>query len=341
MRLMKLSIAAACLLCSGVASAAPSKGDTGGKGGPGPGAGPAPGGGAGEASAATDGTYARERMPDRGKDKTVLTKPWEIGATWETHRMIRQEDLGGAAANKTFNVLDAYFRYDISKNDRVTLRGGFYERFMADAGETGFRLDDTTLAYAHYFRLPQELIIRPSFSLSAPTSFESQKMGLITEPRLGVSVVKHIGRFSAELRLTGTLYVQKYREAEGGSANPKGGFSGLVEADYKMPFLEDLSLGAAVYTSWLWLYDVTAQGRYGAVNDANYASQPVFQSYGGELFIRYYMPVLAGIKSDLSLALAQGDPALGYSSVLHEGVQHVYPFYRQTAEVYGGLSVRY
>lgn len=53
------------------------------------------------------------------------------------------------------------------------------------------------------------------------------------------------------------------------------------------------------------------------------------------------MPELAGIKSNLSFAPAQGDPALGSASVPHDGVQHVYLFSRAAAEVYGGLSVSY
>jgi hypothetical protein len=65
------------------------------------------------------------------------------------------------------------------------------------------------------------------------------------------------------------------------------------------------------------------------------------QSYGGEIFVRYVMPEVSGFKSDFTLALAQGDPSLGYPSVLHDGVVHPYLLYRDTAEVYFALEGRY
>jgi hypothetical protein len=53
------------------------------------------------------------------------------------------------------------------------------------------------------------------------------------------------------------------------------------------------------------------------------------------------MPTLMGFKPDVTLAYAMGDPTVGYSSVLHDGVGHVYLGYRQNSEVYLSLAVRY
>ena len=78
-----------------------------------------------------------------------------------------------------------------------------------------------------------------------------------------------------------------------------------------------------------------------SANQAGRKAQPVSQSYAGEIFVRYVLPSLAGVKSDFSVALADGDPALSYNSVLHDGVSQFYLFFRQTAEVYGTFSVRY
>ena len=162
-------------------------------------------------------------------------------------------------------------------------------------------------------------------------------MGLITEPRLTLQIDKAAGYFNFEALTFGTVYVQKYRESVGdgtvgfgGNANPKYSVGGLVEAEFRMPFLEDLSIGIDAYTQYTWLYNVqngvastqttcaSCPGYFdGAIADQ--PSQPVQQEYGGEIFIHYYLPQVAGLKSDIALALAQGDPALGYSSVLHDG----------------------
>ena len=53
------------------------------------------------------------------------------------------------------------------------------------------------------------------------------------------------------------------------------------------------------------------------------------------------MPDLSGFKSDLSIALANGDPSLGYPSVLNDGIVHPYLLYYNSAEVYAALSGRY
>ena len=53
------------------------------------------------------------------------------------------------------------------------------------------------------------------------------------------------------------------------------------------------------------------------------------------------MPTFSGVKSDISLAYAQGDPTIGYTNFLHDGVGHAYLGYRQTSEVYASLGMRY
>ena len=98
-------------------------------------------------------------------------------------------------------------------------------------------------------------------------------------------------------------------------------------------------------TSYIWFYNVASGDpsivANGVVADNQFSSQPISQSYGGEIFARYTLPTLAGVKSDFTLSLAQGDPALGYASVLHDGVGYTYLFFRQTSEVYASFTVRY
>ncbi|HEY8091449.1 MAG TPA: hypothetical protein VIF09_26475, partial [Polyangiaceae bacterium] len=131
----------------------------------------------------------------------------------------------------------------------------------------------------------------------------------------------------------------------GGQPNPKWRAGGSLTAEYSMPFHRPLSAGLAVTDSYIWYYDVgqCPQGSTcnGAVQDPQFGNQPTQQSYGGEVFVRYVMPDLGGFKSDITVALANGDPSLGYPSVLHDGVVHPYLLYRDTAEVYAALSGRY
>src|SRR5207248_1065383 len=94
------------------------KGETGGKGGNGPGTGPV----AGEAAPPeAPSPTALRTNPDTATRRVEVTKPWEIGASFETHRLIRQDDLEGQGANKVFNVLGAFARYDLSEHDRISV----------------------------------------------------------------------------------------------------------------------------------------------------------------------------------------------------------------------------
>jgi len=318
------------------------KGDAGGKGGNGPGAGPS-GGGAGGFGAGGLPTETRSQNADKAGDETVSgQKPWEIGGTWETHRLIRQEDLNGAGYNKLVNVLGAYARYDLTANDRIGLRDYFYERFVADAGETGLRSDDLTATYTRTQYLPEQFTFQGSLWLTAPTSFTSQKMGLITSPTVVLQLDKRLGQYvTVSARALGIAFITKHPSSEGGSANPKYRMGGTLEGEVAMPFHEALSLGADIATSYVWYYNPSgASGE--TVNDANFSTQPIQQRWAGEIFARYTLPPLVGIKSDITLALANGDPSLGSASVLHDGVTHVLEgTWRQTLEVYAALSVRY
>ena len=322
------------------------KGDTGGKGGNGPGSAAGAGsgltGGGGSNDSIAVGNASQN--PDFAANNEVeRKKKWEVGGTWETHRLIRQEDVTNASS-KLFNVLGVYARYDITPNDRIGIRDYFYERFMADDGETGLRTDDVTATYTRTQPLPKEFTFAGTFALSAPTSFSSQKMSLITAPALILQLDKKIGKYiGVSARALGTAYITKYSSAEGGSPNPRYRLGGTLEAEVAMPFLEALSFGADVTTGYYWYYNVQSStpAATGTVGDATYPNQPIQQTYGGEIFARYTLPQVIGIKSDITLAFAQGDPSLGYTSVLHDGVGHTYGFYRQSSEVYAALTLRY
>lgn len=355
MRLSTVGIGLAALLVASASQAAGGvggKGETGGKGGNGPGAGPS-GGSAGSSGAGgyitTPGNASQNQNPDLAAEQVERKKAWEIGGTWETHRLIRQEDLNGAGSSKLFNVLGVYARYDLTENDRIGLRDYFYERFIADSGETGLRTDDLTATYTRTQRLPARFTFAATAAISAPTSFTSQLMGLITSPALILQLDKKVGKYiGVSARAVGAAFITKYATMEGGSPNPKYRLGASLEAEVAMPFLEALSFGADVSTGYVWFYNGgtnnagnPVMAANGTVTDAQFPNQPIQQSYGGEIFGRYTLPPLVGVKSDITVALAQGDPSLGYTSVLHDGVGHTYLFYRQTTEVYAALTIRY
>jgi hypothetical protein len=359
MRFTSALIAIAALLAAGTASAAGGvggKGDTGGKGGNGPGGATQAGSGDVGATVDTSATQTRAGVNPDKITEAEQPKPWEVGATWETHRLIRQEDLNGAAVNKVFNVAFFSGKYDFTDKDRLSVGWGLYQYFLADEGETGFRGTDISVAYTRTIPLPEKYTLRVSPAATIPVSYASQLSSLITAPSLTVGLSKRFGDLSLDARLVGGVFFFKYREAgsdntpngAGGVTNPKWRAGGVISAEYSMPFHRPLSLGVALTDSYVWFYDVgnnkngsSVAQQQGAVQDSQFANQPMLQSYGGEIFVRYVMPTVAGFKSDLTVAVANGDPSLGYTGVLHDGVVHPYLFYRQTAEVYGALAVRY
>jgi hypothetical protein len=356
MRLSILGYSAALLLVASSASAeggVGGKGDLGGKGGPGP--------SSGQPSTTTDSggtvdvteTSQRRANPDIAEAKPEETKAWEVGVSFETHRLLYQDDLEGAAVNKVFNVYFLSARYDLTDNDRITAGWGVTQAFLADDGESGFRGTDITVAYTHTFRLPERVSLSVTPSASLPISYYSQLASNITSPSLTLSLSRRFGDLTLAFRVNGGVFIDKYAQAgscnapdcAGGSENPKWHLGGALSAEYSIPFHRPLSIGAVLDDSYVWFYGSTGQpvsgAGMGAVQDSQFSSQPMLQSYGGEIFARYVLPTLAGFKSDVTVALAQGDPSLGYPSVLHDGIVHPYLLFRQTEEVYAAFSVRY
>lgn len=352
MRFSSIGIAVSALLIAGSASAAGGsggRGETGGKGGAGPGSATTAGQGDVGPTVATDTQASRSGLsPDKVVEEKVAPKPWELGANWETHRLIRQEDLAGAGSSKVFNLVFFSGRYDITDKDRVSVSWGLYQRFLADDGETGFRGTDITLAYTRLVPLPEKLTLRITPSTTIPVSFYSQKSSNITSPGLSLTLSRKFGDLNIDARISGGAFIDHYASAEGGAPNAKYRAGGSLTAEYSMPFHRALSLGASLIDSYYWFYNVQNSGagnsvlnQNGVVQDSQFSGQTMQQSYGGEIFVRYLLPTLMGFKSDATVALANGDPSLGYPGALHDGVVHPYLFYRQTAEVYGALSLRY
>ena len=306
-------------------------------------------GNVGTTSGTGAGSITSERDRDRVTGQPIKTKPWEVGASWEAHGLVTQNDLEGLAPDKFYNYFYAYGRYDFLKYNRLTLRVGLYQRFLADPNESGVRMDDIYGAYTRIVPLPQQFRFSATASLIAPTSFISHKEGLITAPRLTLQLDKEVGKYvSFSLRTFGEADIQQYASFENGSTpNPVARMGVSLSGDVTMPFHTPLSMGAAIFTGYTWYYDAVAKapcltgyacGPNGPMveGDPQFNHQPTQQSYGGELYARYTIPTVAGVKSDVKVALAEGD-----QSILHDGVSHFYMFFRLSTQVYGALTLRY
>lgn len=368
MRLITVGLGIAALLATSVAAAAPQgggagqKGDTGGKGGTGP-ENSTQAGASGQAEQGGTVDTSQVQFGNQNRDKTTTKteeeKPWEIDAGFETHHLLEQNYLTTSAALQTFMVYSLSGRYNITTNDIVSLGGGVNQQLQADPGETGWRLFDLVLAYTHRFQLPEKFVLAASGSVSAPISYYSQLASNITTPSVALTLSRKFGDLTVALNIRGSYFWDKYSSenslgagqdgsaaGEGaGQANVEWTLGGSLTAEYSMPFHRAWSVGAALADSYLWYYNVgqcPLQSQcYGATTIPSIDNQPAQQSYGGEIFTRYILPDLQGFKSDIMLALANGDPSLGYPSLIHDGVVHPYLLYYNTAEVYLALEGRY
>jgi hypothetical protein len=262
-----------------------------------------------------------------------------------------QTDLEGAAANKLVNYWFGSFRFNVTAKDALRLRFGIMERFLADPGETGVRTDDIGLAYSHVEEnLVGGINLAAGLGLTAPVSFYSQLAGTITVPSVSLDVSRKFGFLTLAVRGFGAVPWQRYDVAKGGAPNLKArlGVAGDIYAE--MPFLPALTIGLDAYTGWAWFYMPhgmlpggygLAQGGWpGTTQDPTYMTQPFQQAYGGEVYVRYAIPDIFGIKSDITVALADGDPSLS-NARLHDGQSYFYLYYRLSAEMYANLTVRY
>lgn len=352
-----LTAALVTLLSSTAAIAAPEKTDKGSKEGGG-GAGGGVSGGGGGASGSGGGPAVPRDQIDASTGvapRDPAKKMWEVGISSEFHRLFVQNDLEGAAANKNLLVHAAYVEVDPTPADRIRLRGFLYERFLADPGETGFRSDDLILQYTHVQHLPYDLTLKPGAWITFPTSFTSQKASSITSPRIYVALDKALGNWvHIEPRTSADYYIVHYGTVENGATpNAQARYGIGINAEVQMPFHPALSIGADAGTAYYWYYKARASQAGtnnpsfpGTVQDSTFKDQPVQQTYGFEAYARYdlsrYRPEKAtDFHWDFTAAVANGDPAIGYSSAIHDGSLAVYWGFRTTAQVYAVLAARY
>jgi hypothetical protein len=357
---LRAAVAAALvtLLSSAAVSAAPEKVEKGSKEGGGAAGGGGASGGGGAASGGSGSSIPRDQADGSGSGvapRDPSKKMWEVGISSEYHRLFIQNDLEGAAANKNLLVHAAYVEVDPTPHDKIRLRGFLYERFLSDPGESGVRSDDLILQYTHVQPLPYDMTLKPGGWVTFPTSFSSQKASSITSPRLYVALDKALGNWvHIEPRVSGDYYIVRYGSVENGSTPNTQWRAGVgLNAEVQMPFHPQLSIGADAGTAYYWYYRARAAQAGnsnpsfpGTVQDSTYKEQPVQQTYGFEAYARYdlsrYRPEAAtDLHWDFTMSLANGDPAIGYSSAIHDGSLAVYWGFRTTSQVYAVLAARY
>ena len=365
-RLVTVGLGIAATFVAASAFAAPGKGETGGKGGLGP-ANSTQSGAAGAAEEpAVDLSQAAQTQfggkstqnPDVSTGARAEEKPWFASATWETHRLLRQDYLDDGVS-KVSNLLFALAGYSLTAQDLLLLSGGMTQVFLADPGEPGVRAVDLSLGYTHTFRLPAKVLLRTSASLTAPISYTSQLESNITSPSGSLVVSRQFGDLLVSAVARGTYFWDKYTSQNSigagngtaggvgsGSPNVKGLVGMGFSAEYDMPFHRPLSVGLSASTNYSWFYMVgsppVGTTFDGATSNPQTDNQPWQQSYAGEVYIHYVLPTVAGINTDLQLALANGDQGVGYvSTMLNTGIVHPYLLYYNQADVYFALSARY
>jgi hypothetical protein len=370
MRLVTAATLGVVLLASGASTAAEgSKGaDDSGKGGPGPG-GASSSPGAAIAGPTGIETGIEPLSLDETRALTTAYKPWEVGTSFTIHRLIVQGDTsggsptpsaqpnGGSGGAKQCNTYEVYVRYDLTKNDRVGVSAYAFEYFVADQGEYGVRFDDMAFTYTHIFKLPKKYRIQTGLLVTAPTSFASQLEGLITAIQPKVDLDKRFGAISVNVHLADTVFIQRYESFAGSGGGDPTSLDTLaigVGAELHMPFHEPLSVGIDIVDGYSWANNIqsgvgpghssgnsTKDAAGGGVSDAEFPTQPIQQTYGWDAFMSYAIPDLFGFRSNLTFSYNFGDGAVGYTSLLQDGIGHVFLGYRHNSVLELSMGLRY
>jgi hypothetical protein len=282
---------------------------------------------------------------------------FKFEAGWELHSMLVQNNLVGNGAETVFNYFYGAITYYLTPHDRIGFTAGLYQFALADPGESGWRADDLLLRYTHHFALPFEVGLDVSGSVTAPTSFASQKMGLVTEPQVRILIDRTFAKYlTVDLRLYNDFYWETYTTVQGGSTpNPITRTGGVISAEVQFPWHTALVFGADLATAYTTYYGPAGQpasgtgipgatgtvGSNGIETNPTYTSQPLQQDYGIDVYVRYDMKRIYGVASSLTLSYAQGDPTSGYTSDLIDGVQNLYLLYPEASQIFLSLALKY
>lgn len=287
-----------------------------------------------------------DQEPDTDEDGMSPNKRWNVGTSFTTNRSIYREDVGGA--NRASNSLGVSAGFAITPKDTIRANWGVIQRFIADAEETGFRVDDPNLNYSHRFLLPARIMLGTSLGNSFPVSYHSRLRSSIATPRAGLSLGRSFldNTLSFSTNGNANYHIVKYNAGIQGGQNTQFSTSVGFSVSYTMPFHRALQISGNVSTSWSWDYEVDH------LNDPNLAQQfegqniqpsadPYFarpagqQGYGGGVQVSYSLPSLKGINSSIQLGVSQGD------GVMRDGATTLYWLSRRGSQMNASLSLSY
>jgi hypothetical protein len=286
----------------------------------------AAGAGGGEKGKAPEG----EEKPGIQLDAQVVTTPastrfWQINGIIELHTNLVSDD---------YSANDAYMQYylrgnfDVTKNNRLSLRMDLAQEFLADKGETGMWFGDMRFYYTRKFVLKtwKDYVIPGMvyFYLTAPTSRASIARSIITKPTVVLALAPSVGPVTFIGRGVLQYVFAKYAQSRESDPNPQ------FSAGYDLQMVISTPLDWLVF-SGDWSYTWTKDYRSREGHQSMW-----FAEYYWEAAVTFVIPMPKKAPSfDITLAYAQG------ASVLEDGVYRTYFVKRDQSEMYLSLNLVY
>ncbi len=263
-------------------------------------------------------------------DAQIQTTPppthfYQINGIIELHTNLVSDDY---SANDVY--LQYYLRgnFDVTKNNRLSVRLELVQEFVADPGETGLWFGDIRFYYTRKFKVPATSnYVIPAMIygyLTAPTSRKSIQRSIVTKPTLVLALAPAVG----PVTFIGRGYFQyvfaKYAASKNEDPNPQLAAGYDLQIIYETP-LKWLALSAG----WSYTWNKKYRSREGE-------QQPWSAEYYFEIGPTFVVPMPKKAPSlDITVAYAQG------ANVLEDGVYRMYLAKRDQSELYFSLNINY
>jgi hypothetical protein len=360
-------LTAATLSAVGVPSIAlgqglPPQASAGGEEAPAADPGPAAAAPAADTPAAGEGTTQAGAPGSQAREARDLSLPrpddkrWQLGGEMQ-YRTLVVRDADPANDQRLFYRLQA--GYEPAQNLIVSARAGVVQRFVAEEGESGLRLEDASLSALlqqsvglESLGWDRQLTLAHRARVYLPTSFNSQQEDLLFAAELSSRArVRLTGQLFAGLRGLVQYHAHSYAEQAGpaGAMQPRFVADALAFAEWSplvSPKYGTLTVGGDVYVNQTFDYPSRDAATIPAsdlppgtladntdtflgAGDSDSFSSP---NFGYDLYVLYQPPLEHLL---LMASLEQVGSAQRY------GETHVYLFHRDETELALRLIVQY
>lgn len=250
---------------------------------------------------------------------------YQINGILEWHTNLVSDDYG---ANDFYLVYYLKGNFDVTKNNRLSLRMDLTQRFIADEGESGLWFGDMRFYYTRKFRIMawNDYVIPGMVYgyLTAPTSRPSIERGIITKPTVVFALAPSIG----PVTFIGRGYMQyvfaRYSTSKMGDPNDQF----LVGYDLQLLYVTPLEW-LILSGDWSYTWSKKYQTRENE-------QQLWFGEYYWEAAVTFVIPMPKKAPSlDFTVAYAQG------ANVLEDGVFRTYFVKRDQSELYLSINLVY